>query len=71
GCEIRHAARLTYAAGIDLEKTEGTPIGVNCRLCERENCSQRAIAWIEKDLGALLAGHASAAAGPVIVHTLA
>jgi predicted transcriptional regulator len=27
---------------MDLEKTEGTPIGVNCRLCERENCSQRA-----------------------------
>jgi hypothetical protein len=42
GCEIRHASRLVYAAGMDLEKTEGTPIGVNCRLCERENCSQRA-----------------------------
>ncbi|MGJ4945302.1 helix-turn-helix domain-containing protein [Bradyrhizobium sp. HKCCYLS1011] len=42
GCEIRHAAKLVYAAGLDLEKTEGTPIGVNCRLCERENCSQRA-----------------------------
>ncbi|AUC95279.1 XRE family transcriptional regulator [Bradyrhizobium sp. SK17] len=42
GCEIRHAAKLVYATGIDLEKTEGTPIGVNCRLCERENCSQRA-----------------------------
>ncbi|QOZ54692.1 short-chain fatty acyl-CoA regulator family protein [Bradyrhizobium sp. CCBAU 53338] len=42
GCEIRHAARLTYAAGMDLEKSEGTPIGVNCRLCERENCAQRA-----------------------------
>ena len=42
GCEIRHAARLVYATGIDLEKAEGTPIGVNCRLCERENCSQRA-----------------------------
>jgi predicted transcriptional regulator len=42
GCEIRHAARLVYAAGMDLEKAEGTPIGVNCRLCERENCSQRA-----------------------------
>jgi predicted transcriptional regulator/DNA-binding XRE family transcriptional regulator len=42
GCEIRHAARLVYAAGLDLDKTEGTPIGVNCRLCERENCSQRA-----------------------------
>ncbi|MBI5132253.1 MAG: DUF2083 domain-containing protein [Rhodopseudomonas palustris] len=42
GCEIRHAAKLTYAAGMDLEKAEGTPIGVNCRLCEREHCSQRA-----------------------------
>jgi XRE family transcriptional regulator, fatty acid utilization regulator len=42
GCELRHAARLVYAAGIDLEKTQGTPIGVNCRLCEREDCSQRA-----------------------------
>jgi hypothetical protein len=42
GCEIRHASRLVYAAGMDLEKAEGTPIGVNCRLCERENCSQRA-----------------------------
>ncbi|MGY3484170.1 putative transcriptional regulator/transcriptional regulator with XRE-family HTH domain [Bradyrhizobium sp. USDA 4011] len=42
GCEIRHAAKLVYAIGMDLEKVEGTPIGVNCRLCERENCSQRA-----------------------------
>ncbi|MCP3459930.1 MULTISPECIES: short-chain fatty acyl-CoA regulator family protein [unclassified Bradyrhizobium] len=42
GCEIRHASRLVYAAGMDLEKAEGTPIGVNCRLCERENCAQRA-----------------------------
>ncbi|NEW93052.1 XRE family transcriptional regulator [Rhodopseudomonas sp. BR0M22] len=42
GCEIRHAAKLIYAAGMDLEKAEGTPIGVNCRLCEREHCSQRA-----------------------------
>jgi XRE family transcriptional regulator, fatty acid utilization regulator len=42
GCEIRHASKLIYATGMDLGKTEGTPIGVNCRLCERENCSQRA-----------------------------
>lgn len=42
GCEIRHAAKLVYAAGMDLETREGTPIGVNCRLCERENCAQRA-----------------------------
>ncbi|MCX7322458.1 MAG: short-chain fatty acyl-CoA regulator family protein [Hyphomicrobiales bacterium] len=42
GCEIRHASKLVYSAGLDLDKVEGTPIGVNCRLCERENCSQRA-----------------------------
>jgi hypothetical protein len=42
GCEIRHASRLVYASGVDLAKEEGTPIGVNCRLCEREHCSQRA-----------------------------
>jgi len=42
GCEIRHASKLVYASGLDLETAEGTPIGVNCRLCERENCSQRA-----------------------------
>ena len=42
GCEIRHASRLIYATGMNLETAEGTPIGVNCRLCERENCPQRA-----------------------------
>jgi len=42
GCEIRHASKLVYAAGMSLDTAEGTPIGVNCRLCERENCAQRA-----------------------------
>ena len=42
GCEIRHAPKLVYASGLNLDATEGAPIGVNCRLCERENCSQRA-----------------------------
>ena len=42
GCEIRHASKLVYASGLNLDAIEGTPIGVNCRLCERENCSQRA-----------------------------
>src|SRR5438132_12774759 len=50
GCEIRYAARLIYAAGIDLETTEGTPIRVHCRLCERENCSQRAEPPITRSL---------------------
>jgi XRE family transcriptional regulator, fatty acid utilization regulator len=50
GCEIRHASKLVYAGGMDLDKTEGTPIGVNCRLCERENCSQRAEPPITRSL---------------------
>jgi XRE family transcriptional regulator, fatty acid utilization regulator len=42
GCELKHASRLVYSAGLNLA-AEATPIGVNCRLCERENCSQRAV----------------------------
>jgi predicted transcriptional regulator/transcriptional regulator with XRE-family HTH domain len=42
GCDIRYASRLVYAGGVNLAAAEATPIGINCRLCERENCSQRA-----------------------------
>ncbi|AFN64422.1 acetate metabolism transcriptional regulator RamB [Mycobacteroides abscessus] len=43
GCELRHAHRLVYSQGLDLS-SEGatTPIGVGCRVCERDNCPQRA-----------------------------
>jgi hypothetical protein len=36
-----------------------------------EESNRRAIPWIEANLGPLLAGGATAIAGPVIVHTLA
>jgi predicted transcriptional regulator/DNA-binding XRE family transcriptional regulator len=42
GCEFKYLPRLVYGAGLDIEKAEATPIGVNCRLCERVNCGQRA-----------------------------
>jgi predicted transcriptional regulator/transcriptional regulator with XRE-family HTH domain len=42
GCELKYAPRIVYSAGLKLESAEATPIGVNCRLCERVNCSQRA-----------------------------
>ena len=42
GCEIKHANRLVYARRLDLATPEVTPIGINCRLCERPNCPQRA-----------------------------
>src|SRR5579863_6443025 len=42
GCEMKYASRLIYAKRLDLSAVEATPIGVNCRLCERPACPQRA-----------------------------
>lgn len=43
GCEIAHAASLVYADGLDLGKLEtATEIGLGCRICERNDCRQRA-----------------------------
>lgn len=43
GCDISHARELVYADGLDLGETaHATEIGVGCRLCERQNCRQRA-----------------------------
>ena len=43
GCELRHAHRLVYSEGLDLTTDlVATPIGAGCRVCERDNCPQRA-----------------------------
>ena len=43
GCQLSHANRLVYGSGVDPERPPGvTPIGINCRLCERSDCSARA-----------------------------
>ena len=43
GCALTHANRLVYGAGLDLERPAGiAPIGVNCRLCDRSDCTARA-----------------------------
>ena len=42
GCELKYMSRLVYSVGLNIDKVEATPIGVNCRLCERVNCGQRA-----------------------------
>lgn len=42
GCELRHASRLLYAQGLDLERPDVTPIGPACRLCHRHPCAERA-----------------------------
>ncbi|WP_411081396.1 short-chain fatty acyl-CoA regulator family protein [Streptomyces sp. cmx-18-6] len=43
GCELRHAHRLVYAEGTALDDPRSaTPIGLGCRICERQDCAQRA-----------------------------
>ena len=43
GCELKHAGRLAYAASFNTEDANlFSPIGINCHLCPRQACSQRA-----------------------------
>ncbi|MGW9299360.1 short-chain fatty acyl-CoA regulator family protein [Streptomyces cyaneofuscatus] len=43
GCELRHAHRLVYAEGLAPDDPRSvTPIGLGCRICERQDCAQRA-----------------------------
>jgi len=48
-----------------------TAISIFNKYEQAEEANKRALAWIEKELAPLLAGSATAMAGPVIVHTLA
>jgi hypothetical protein len=51
GCELRHAPRLVYSAGLDLaDESAATPIGLGCRTCERDACPQRAVPPIGRTL---------------------
>lgn len=43
GCDVSNAAELVYADGIDLNDASlVVPAGTSCRICERDNCGQRA-----------------------------
>jgi hypothetical protein len=42
GCEIKYARHLVYGKKLDPATIEPTPIGINCRLCDRKACPQRA-----------------------------
>ncbi|SEL01045.1 hypothetical protein SAMN05421666_2805 [Roseovarius nanhaiticus] len=51
GCEVKHAASLVYADGLDLGNPAAfEPIGISCRICERTNCHQRSIPPLERRL---------------------
>lgn len=42
GCTVEHAPMVGYAEGVSLGSAPVTPIGINCRVCPRANCDQRA-----------------------------
>ena len=52
GCELRHADQLVYSQGVDLSAAPAR-IGVSCRICERDDCVQRAFPPIDRPLVAL------------------
>jgi predicted transcriptional regulator/DNA-binding XRE family transcriptional regulator len=51
GCEVKHAGALVYADDLDAGNTQAfEPIGISCRICERENCHQRSVPPLERRL---------------------
>ncbi len=51
GCSIEHAAKLIYAQSFKLGEADlATPIGINCRMCPRQHCPQRAHQPLHLDL---------------------
>jgi predicted transcriptional regulator/transcriptional regulator with XRE-family HTH domain len=49
GCEVAHASSLVYSDGLDL-KGRFEPIGISCRICERQDCHQRSVPPLERRL---------------------
>ena len=51
GCEVAHASDLVYADELDVGRAEVfEPIGISCRICERETCHQRSVPPLERRL---------------------
>ena len=51
GCDIRHAPQLVYSRGLHLANPDAAvPIGMGCKVCERDACPQRAFPPIGRAL---------------------
>ncbi len=51
GCEVKHAKALIYADDMGIKNARAfEPIGISCRICERDNCHQRSIPPLERRL---------------------
>ena len=42
GCAVQFAAEIGYAEGFSMAEARMTEIGINCRICPRASCDQRA-----------------------------
>lgn len=49
GCDLRHADQVVYSQGVDL-RAPPARIGVSCRICERDDCGQRAFPPVDRPL---------------------
>lgn len=51
GCDVRYAERLVYSAGLNpSDPAAATPIGTGCKVCDREDCAQRAFPAVGRGL---------------------
>ncbi|MCO4743757.1 MAG: DUF2083 domain-containing protein [Proteobacteria bacterium] len=51
GCPVEFAGDLVYADGIDVDNAErSVEVGVTCRLCPRERCTERAMPSVHQGL---------------------
>lgn len=51
GCDVADARAMVYSDGVDLgNHALATRIGVNCRMCERADCAQRAFPLLHRSL---------------------
>lgn len=51
GCEVRHADSIVYADNMGVDNDSAyEPIGISCRICERQNCHQRSVPPLERRL---------------------
>ena len=51
GCEVKHSDALVYADHMDTRSAAAfAPIGISCRICERQSCHQRSVPPLERQL---------------------
>ncbi|MFJ6321457.1 MULTISPECIES: helix-turn-helix transcriptional regulator [unclassified Rhizobium] len=51
GCEISYASAFVYADDLNVtDKSAFEPIGISCRICERNNCASRAVPPLRRSI---------------------